>query len=293
MTSLEKDLVLGRLGQTRNTHKGSPTVLVEPTMDDAADRTGCRPDHEVEGKGHHESVMQQLTARLGLKPGDRDDKKDKPDRPKHRSKRTEKAPHPEPAQIRRPEADDLEEPADQIVEATLVESARPQEPGPRAPQGIGLRIHLSEPDASAQAGVRPHEHQRPSRKSLHQALVDLGLDLDHHEADSDAACEPDDGPDADPAGETPPKRRSRRGGKRFGRGKVRRKRRKHRHHKRTFRICSRTLRCLKAYSRVTGRWQYDLVGEALESYLELAITTLDGKSLENMRAILKELHQDS
>jgi len=48
--------------------------------------------------------------------------------------------------------------------------------------------------------------------------------------------------------------------------------------KATFRLPNETVINLKAYSKVTGQWQYSMVGEALESYFAKTSTELDVES---------------
>ncbi len=274
MTPLEKNLVLGRLGQTRETHKGSPTVLVEPTMDDASGRTGIVPDHKAPDGPHHESVLKQLTSRLGLPPGSRDDppKLSAPATPRRKAE-------PDHRQIQRPRAEELVE---DEAQAPAEEASSPRtetvtavmaEPEPACESQDAPVLD----EAPAEIQMTDAEMEAESRRKLTEALRQLELDMEQAQAEHH-----DEQTDPEQTNSTPHRRKRRR-----------RKRRKHGQSKRTFRICSRTLRCLKAYSRVTGRWQYDLVGEALESYLELAITALDSRSLEDMRAILKDLHEEN
>ena len=245
MTTLEKNLIVGRLGPTRDTHKGSPTVRVERTMDNAASRTGIAPPHldEDDAPGH-ESIMQHMTARLGLVP-------EQAESVEPAAECSEAAPPAEKPCLPRTLHPEIETPRRPVLAPAV-------EPAPAAENDDHHDLGVDEPRKRTRENLM---------KALHQ------LELAHHvepTAQAEAAAE-----------ERHHHRHDRRRHKR---------RRRRPHHKTTFQLCSRTLKCLKAYARVTGRWQYNLVGEALESYLELAITALDADSLENMRKILQDLH---
>jgi hypothetical protein len=231
-------------------------------MDDAASRTGIVPDHPDNDDLHgHESVAHHVTGRLGLRPSE-----------SHELHEDEAhLPRQEPPEGRH------DMPISQIERPVITESAE-------------------EPNGQPQASALRDTGGRHTHKQLTHALKKLDLfqhdeHEEHHGQDESKHERPFDAHAAEQAqqaakalehlaDETASKRRRPR----------KRKRRKKCHHKSTFRLCSRTLRCLKAYSRVTGRWQYNLVGEALESYLELAITALDPESLKHMREILHDLH---
>jgi hypothetical protein len=272
MTETGKNLILGRLGRTRQTHAGSPTVLVERTMDDAASRTGIVPDHhpEDEHPESHESVSHHVTGRLGLRPAQEQEAcQDQAHLPRKAQSRQESA---EPApQLNRPfldsqvqsqEGQDQHSPTPKAARA-YSDHARKQTH--RKLTNTLKQLDLFHPDEHREVHAEDEGHEREAQAPVHPAHSD------------------------EPTQPSEPIAHVHRASKHRVK-KRRRRRRKACHHKSTFRLCSRTLRCLKAYSRITGRWQYNLVGEALESYLELAITSLDPESLRNMRAILHELH---
>ena len=56
--------------------------------------------------------------------------------------------------------------------------------------------------------------------------------------------------------------------------------------KATFRLPSETVSHLRAYSKVTGQWQYSLVSEALDMYLAKTSTDLDVESAIALREML-------
>jgi hypothetical protein len=262
MTSTAKNLIRGRLGRTRETHSGSPTVLVERTMDDAASRTGIVPDHHENDDLHdHESVAHHVTGRLGLRPSeDHEAQQDEAHLP--RREPVEPAQQVPINQIERPVITEaVEEPEAQHHSSALRDSdgRHTHKQLTHALKKLDLFQHDEHEEHHGQEDAG-HQHPTGAHKSHEAREAARAL---HHLAD-----------------ETAPRRRKPR----------KRKRRKKCHRKSTFHLCSRTLRCLKAYSRVTGRWQYNLVGEALESYLELAITALDPESLKRMQEILNDLH---
>ncbi len=271
MTESGKNLILGRLGRTRETHAGSPTVLVERTMDDAASRTGIVPDHhpEEDHPESHESVSHHVTGRLGLRPAQQQEaQQDEAHLP--RQERSRSSTSQEKPDLQRPSL------------AALAAEDR------------------LDPEADVMLPKPSRAYSDQARKQTHRKLTNALKELDlfhpdehkevHAEEDSHAENHVEQASRKDLVAQEAARELKHMAETQVPRKRRRRRKKKACHHKSTFRLCSRTLRCLKAYSRITGRWQYNLVGEALESYLELAITALDPESLKNMREILHELH---
>jgi len=234
-------------------------------MDDAASRTGIVPDHpENDDVQSHESVAHHVTGRLGLRPSEEHEaQQDEAHLPRQEPSR----PHHD-VPISRIERPVITQPADEL-EGQHHPSALRNTSGRHTHKQLThalKKLDLFQHDEHEEHHGQQARDDQPARHAHSAQQAEQAARALLHLADDTAS-----------------KRRRPR----------KRKRRRKCHRKSTFRLCSRTLRCLKAYSRVTGRWQYNLVGEALESYLELAITALDPESLKHMRDILNDLHHKS